>query len=66
MALLRYKYLRKRGYKTITGADYRDPDTYHTWTELIMQKGNKLKFVRVDGPMKLAEFKELEARDEQR
>jgi hypothetical protein len=61
MSLLRYNWLRKRGYHTIRGANYLDPDFGDEWVELVMSNGKRIKRVKVNGSMSVAEYKEIEA-----
>jgi hypothetical protein len=48
MSLLRYNWLRNRGYKTVSGHNYRDSDFGDEWVELVMQKGKRIKRTRLN------------------
>lgn len=63
MSLLRYNWLRKCGYCTVSGQNWRDPEFGNTWVELIMKKGLRLKKVKINGAMKWREYKWLEEKE---
>ena len=60
MSLLRYNWLRKRGYHTTDGTNCADTDFGYYWVELMMSNGKKIKMVTVNSDMKAAEFIALE------
>ncbi|WP_241473813.1 hypothetical protein [Mycolicibacterium neoaurum] len=45
----RYNWLRRRGYVTVTGTNWRDPDLGSEWCELVMMKDQKIKKVSING-----------------
>jgi len=61
MSLLRYNWLRRLGYRTINGSNYRDPDFGTEWTELIMSNGSKLKHVKIECGTTWRGFQEMES-----
>ncbi len=60
MSLWRYNRLRKRGYRTIRGGNWENPDFGNEWVELIMSNGLKIKKIRINGSVRVGDFIDIE------